>query len=135
MVHVITCHSGALAGKHVLGILLQRKERSTSKDGPWRKGSDWHQAQSMMVQLFQNQQPQMEKLVQVRMQEAEASILIFSRQQELSEKIEAQEVTLLWLTEGLGIPKVTKENDTEAYLEASKGLTLDAGWNPKRWAS
>lgn len=50
------------------------------------KPQDWQQALGIMLCLLQNQQVQMEELVRVRAQEAEAQILILSWQQELSEK-------------------------------------------------
>lgn len=50
--------------------------------------TDWQQAHAIMVHLLQGQQAQMEELVRVRAQEAEAKIIL-SRQWDLSKKLEA----------------------------------------------
>lgn len=48
---------------------------------PSMKAPEWQQAQSMMIQLFQNQQAQIEEFIQVRSLEDDA-------QQQFSEKID-----------------------------------------------
>lgn len=43
--------------------------------------ADWQKAHAVAIHLLQGQQAQMEELVRVPAQEAEACIMIFSRQQ------------------------------------------------------
>lgn len=56
--------------------------------------ADWQQAHNITIWLLQGQQAQLEEIVQVQTQDAEAKIRLFSWQQDLSEKIEAQQATL-----------------------------------------
>lgn len=96
---------------------------------------DWQQAQSMMIQLFKGWQAQMEELVRVFSKEAKAQVTILNRQQELSEKIKVQQAMIMWAAEGLWMPKMIVEGDTETYLEAFKTAMLAAEWNPEQLAS
>lgn len=77
---------------------------------------------------------QIEELVQVRIQEAEARVAVLSWQQDLSKKTEAQQAQLLRSLEIQKIPQVTIEHDIEAYLEAFERAVLAADWDPSGWA-
>lgn len=56
---------------------------------------DWQHAYQVVVQIMQAQQVQLEELVWVRTQKAEASMAMLSQQQDHSEKIEAQQAAVL----------------------------------------
>lgn len=69
---------------------------------------------------MQAQEVQLEELAWVWAQEADAQIAVLIWQQDLSEKIEAQQAAVLGTSEKFWIPKMMVEDDVEAYLEAFK---------------
>ncbi|KYO31956.1 hypothetical protein Y1Q_0012184 [Alligator mississippiensis] len=95
----------------------------------------WQQAHTLTSHLLQGQQAQLEEMVRLRTQEAEARIQLWSRQQDLYEKL-AEQQTFGPREGGMtGLPWMTKEDDVEAYLEAFEQATTVAKWDPGNWAA
>lgn len=67
---------------------------------------------------MQAQQVQLKELIWVWAQEADARIAALTRQQDLNEKIQAQQAAVLGASEKFRIPKMTIKDNVEAYLEA-----------------
>lgn len=95
---------------------------------------DWQQVHNLTLWLLQGQQAQLDEIVWMWTQEAKAWIRLFSPQQELSEKIEAQQVGLGREGDGPQFPIMTLQDDVEAYLEAFEITAVACKWDPSSWA-
>lgn len=91
---------------------------------------DWQQVHNIMLRLFKGQQAQLEEMVRMLTQEAEAQVQLFSCQQDLREKIEAEQMLLGREGGGTGLPRMSSSDDIEAYLEAFERAVMAAKWDP-----
>lgn len=67
------------------------------------------------------------------MQEVEARIQLFSQQQDISMKIEAQAVSLGRDGEGSQFSRMTTQDDVEAYLESFERTAAACKWDLSSW--
>ncbi|KYO33590.1 hypothetical protein Y1Q_0008753 [Alligator mississippiensis] len=95
----------------------------------------WQQAHTLTLHLLQGQQTQLEEMVRLQTQEAEARIQLWSRQQDLCEKLSEQQTFRPREGGMTGLPRMTKEDDVEAYLEAFEQAAMVAKWDPGCWAA
>lgn len=95
--------------------------------------TDWQQVHSITLRLLQGQQMQLKEMVQVRA--PEEWIQRFSQQQDLCEKIEAQQMTLGREGEGARHPRMSPDDAIEAYLEAFERTATAAKWDPGSWVA
>lgn len=56
-------------------------------------------------------------------------------QQELNEKQEVQQKAMAQVAEGQRLPKMTTEDDMEAFLESFERVAVMANWDPAGWDS
>ncbi|KYO29085.1 hypothetical protein Y1Q_0009886 [Alligator mississippiensis] len=74
-------------------------------------------------------------MVRMRTQEVEARIQLFARKQDLCEKIEAQQISLVREGDGPGLPRMSVEDYVEAYLEAFERAVMATKLDPGSWVA